>query len=378
MPRIISGFLTILVCAGLTTGAETASSSDDKAKSLVLQLGDNSFTLREEAAKRLLQLGRSAKSALVLGLKSDDLEVRKRCQELLVTVIEEDFKARLDAFIADKEGKKEHDLPGWNRYRKLIGADAQAKELFVEMAKSHGVLLEEAEASPKTAGDRYAGECQAMWQRVYQPVQGQRTPLTLGNVATLLFVGSDPEIPISEQARQQAANLLYQPAFNNAVRTGPKVAHLQKLLGGWMRQATGIAASQSLQMAMQFNLKEGLELALKLIKDKDYANGMTLAAVGKLGSKEHLPLLEPLLKDETVITNFQFNNQAGVTQVRDIALAMTIHLNGQPIKDYGFEFMRGNNNDQIFSSTLFLGFGDQAKRDASFKKWQEWAAKQGK
>jgi hypothetical protein len=47
------------------------------------QLGDNSFTMRENASKKLWQAGAAAESALEKALKSDDPEVVRRARELL-------------------------------------------------------------------------------------------------------------------------------------------------------------------------------------------------------------------------------------------------------------------------------------------------------
>src|SRR5271154_6495787 len=81
--------------------SEKGSSGDDKsaiAAALVRQLGADSYQAREEASQRLLALGRTAKPALLDGLKIADPEIRNRCERLLVTVLEADFKARLQAF----------------------------------------------------------------------------------------------------------------------------------------------------------------------------------------------------------------------------------------------------------------------------------------
>ncbi|MBL8795010.1 MAG: hypothetical protein JNM56_13960 [Planctomycetia bacterium] len=374
-----------LGCIGLTflpsfaaEEKQPPAAEHERAVELVRQLGSQSFNAREEASKKLMQLGRPAKQALLDGAKSLDLEVRTRCEQLLVDVLAADLKARVDAFIADKDGKVEHDLPGWKRYRELVGKDAGSRELFAEMCRAHSRLLDEADADPKAMGQKYLQEAQAMYQQIYQPAVGQRRQLTLADVATMLFIATDPEVPVPDQARSFTVNLLYQPAFNNAVRNGPRTEQARKLLGAWIAQAQGQSAVQTLNLAIQFGLKEGLVLALKLIESKDFANGMAITAVGKLGNKEHVPVLEKLLDNKTVVMNVNLNNKQGTTEVRDVALAVLIHLTGQQIKDYGYEFYRFPNNDQIFHATAYLAFAEQAKRDAAQQKWHDWKAKQPK
>src|SRR5262249_33537194 len=200
---------------------------------LVRQLGAGKFEEREEATKKLLAMGRPAKQALLDGLKTNDPEIRTRCERILVLVLEQDYKARLDAFIADKEGKQGHDLPGWQRFSKLVGNDAQARELFVEMAQAQRQVLEESQTTPDRLGENLAAECQALFQRqVVGPTAAQRKQISLGDVATFLFVASDPKIPVTEQGRALTANLLYQPVFSNGIKSGPRAEPLKKLFGG--------------------------------------------------------------------------------------------------------------------------------------------------
>jgi hypothetical protein len=246
------------------------------------------------------------------------------------------------------------------------------------MAQAQRQLLEAVEAEPKTAGEQIAAECANLFQRQFGPLVAQRRQISLGDIAAVLFLCADPELRVAEQARTLTVNFLYQQAFNQGIRSGPRAEPLKKLLGAWMQQASGQAATQVLQLAMQYNIKEGLDLALRLVREKDYLGGMSILAVGKLGTKEHLPVLEALLGNDTVVVNVNFNNKPGTAQVRDLALGMMIHLTGQPIKGYGFEFFPGTTNDQVFFAPLYLAFSDQAKRDAAHKKWQEWVAKQPK
>lgn len=374
----IAGCLFFLGMAGAPAEPDKDRDPGELATELVRQLADRSFERREEAEKRLTQLGRAAKVALLEGLKATDLEVQTRCERILVVVLEEDFKARLAAFVADREGKKDHDLPGLARWRKAVGNDAPARELYAEMARAHGRLLEEAQMSPKVVGEKFAGECQNLFQRVYVANTTTRRQITLADVAAMLFISSDPNVPVTDYGRQLTANLLYQPAFSQAIRTGPQSEQVRKLFAAWVVEARGTVANQALNMALQYNLKEGLDLALRLIKQKDFAGGQAIVAVGRLGTREHLPLLEPMLADTTVLLNVNFNNRPGTTEVRDVALAMMVHLTGQSIRDYGYEFFRGTSNEVVYFAPVYFAFADAAQRDAALKKWRDWKAAQPK
>lgn len=72
--------MLLLACAALAR--EPAPPASDAAR-LVRLLGSDDFNEREEAMKRLDELGADALDAVRAGLKSDDPEVVRRCQELL-------------------------------------------------------------------------------------------------------------------------------------------------------------------------------------------------------------------------------------------------------------------------------------------------------
>lgn len=378
MHRVLRLTIGICLLAAAPAGAENA---DDRARAaeLIRQLGNRSFEVREQATLQLTQLGPPAKAALLDAAKHADPEVRRRAEQILAIVLDIDFKARLEAFRADKDGKLEHDLAGWKRYRKLIGNDAPSRALFLDMLQNNARLLEEAETKPKDVGERVAYRCQTLMQSLYGRKFNGQSALQLGDVAAMLFVQSDKDAAIPEQTRQLTCNFLYQQVFQNAVRSGPQSVALRKILAAWMNQSSGTSAAQQiLYYSVQVDLKEGLDLALKLLKNKEYANGMAVTAVGKWGTKEHLPLLEGLLDEKTVVGNLQINNVQATTEVRDVALAMLVRLTGQQTKDYGFAFLHYHNGQQMFFAPVWLGFADETKRTAAIKKYRDWKAGQKK
>src|SRR5262249_18332992 len=60
--------------------------SDPAVEKLVKQLGDGDFRLREDAAKKLRDLGAKAIPALLVGTRDTSLEVSRRAREVLTTV----------------------------------------------------------------------------------------------------------------------------------------------------------------------------------------------------------------------------------------------------------------------------------------------------
>ena len=90
-----------------------------------------------------------------------------------------------------------------------------------------------------------------------------------------------------------------------------------------------------------------------------------------MGNKDHLSALEPLFKDDATVQQFFVGGRTnqGVIKVKDIALAMTIHINGKNPKDYGFGMWQVHPNQMLQYHTL--GFATEDERTKAFKKWAD-------
>jgi hypothetical protein len=366
-----------------SAGAPSANPNDPsspefkRAADLIHQLGSGRFSVREAAARQLVEMGRSARAALQVGLHDADPEVADRCRRLLPQAALADLQLRVDSFLADKEGKQEHDLPGWDRFQKLMGKDKEGRELFGEMLKTNAELFVALELDPKNFPDKYAVRCQELTSLMIAPQPGgARAQPKPTDLATVFFFGAEPDTARAIRNNQLLGNLLWQPAFQNTLRNGPAAEPFKKLFLAWMEQRTDAnSVNQCLAMVQQLNMKEGVNFAARVMKNKDmnaYVRAQAATLLGKMGGKEHIALLEGLLDDETQVSNFNFNGQLGTTQMRDVGLAMIIHLSGQKPQEFGFEFLKSQGG--TISSYHYLGFADDKERSAARQKWKEWAA----
>jgi hypothetical protein len=357
---------------------------------LVRRLGDESYPVREQASKELLRLGLAARDALLAGARDPDAEIRRRCRDLLPTILEADRSARLEAFIADQEGKHQHDLPGWRRFRQVAGNGPAARQLFIAMCRLDPVFLADAEEALEHTGGpggeadregRRAGEqCAALSAQLFQKIYGR--PMRYGpsleptEVALLLLVAGDPRTQMPPQPRQMVVNFLYQPSIRAAL-LGKDHLPFKKLVVAWMeRQTDDEDAAQQMFFAVQnLELREGLELALKVLKGRSLkGRGLAgaLTSVGRLGGRQHLPVLEPFLDDRTVVGNFNLGREGGVTEVRDVTLAMMVQLTGQDHREYGFVFSQHDSHLKFFAN--FLGFHNEQERARALARWKSWQA----
>ncbi|MBX9789833.1 MAG: hypothetical protein K2Y37_13030 [Pirellulales bacterium] len=378
--------IAVVVVALLGSFLSAADAKHDRhqaareAVELVRQLGDDSFEVRQRATLRLARIGLPAKAALLAGLQVDDPEVRMRCRRVLAIVLDLDLKSRIEAFAADRDGREDHDLPGWDRYRQLVGSDATTRELFVEMQRAEADLLEAQAAAPDQVSPLMQARCEQLQQRAYGGNQAQRGQISLGSVAALFFVATHPDVTVSDQMISYLHTFSYQQSVQGAMRDAALAAPIRKLIGAWIAKPSGSPnAYQNFMLALQFDLREGLAPALAMLRDggvQPHIAQYALLLIAKFGGRADLTAVAPFLADENLLGSLSINNKEVRTELRDVALAVAVHITGQDFATYGFEHLQ--KNPQMVFQPMTTGFGTPAKRAAAFKKWNEWLAAQPK
>jgi hypothetical protein len=156
---------------------------------------------------------------------------------------------------------------------------------------------------------------------------------------------------------------------------------MRKLFLDWLeKEPMSHLQQRGFMLASQAGIKEALPLALKMLEKKDrdtYGKANVMVALVKLGSKEHIKVLEPFLKDETQVQSINFGNGPQLTiQVRDVAMGVQIQLAGQRLTEYGFDNRFGTGGQSVYCYGFpDDGDGKSKARDEAHAKWKEWAKK---
>jgi hypothetical protein len=338
---------------------------------LVHQLGDEQFSVRERATTRLIEIGLPARKALQEGREHADREIRYRCERILSIVEELDFQRRLASFSAGRSDG--HDLPGWDRYRERFGDDNEVRALFVEMQEAESELLQAIE-------DGARGLPRAVYTRCFVLQQTERSggrSTSLGSIAALLFAVGEATVKLDMQTSSALYTLCGKPAMSEAMTDRSKGKILRKMLGQWIERSEGWAAYQTLFLAMQYDLKEGLVPAEKLLKnpgEQPYARQQAILTVTKLGDDSYVELLESLLEDAARCTAHRVNNVTYETQIRDVALVAILILKKQDPKSFGFDRIQLNPTTSFSTSTV--GFANDDTRKKAYKKYDEFRSRE--
>ncbi len=342
---------------------------------LIDQLGSPNYRKREEAFKSLMKIGLPAKSALLKRQKDRNLEIESRCKELLPAILRKDMQIRIDAFLRDKEWKNKHDIPGLADYIKIVGNTPESRAIFIDLLNSHRKLFEISELNPKDLADTYAERASEMAQTVvYNGGGGVKFP-TENDYRALFFFGQNEECAKAIASIQLFGNLMYRPEFQNMFDNSTKGKISLKLFILWMESnLNGSEQANIIHPCMNLiqikKMKEASPILEKVVKnDKQHQSvrAQAISTLSQLEAKNCIPILESLYSEKTVIQSVNFGKMSTV-QINDIALAAVIHLNGKNLKDFGFEFAQGNNT----ALYPYLGFENDEKRNAAFKKWKTY------
>jgi hypothetical protein len=204
----------------------------------------------------------------------------------------------------------------------------------------------------------------------------------------MVFVGSLEKPAVSNQSSQLLLQLIQRPPLREALGAEPTDA-ARRLVVAWIINCPNDnqAVLRRLELAVKHQLTETLPLAIavshgdpKYLTVSPTIRQKAILAVGKLGKREHAIELEPLLEDETVCVSSARSTEVAddskpEVQLRDIALAVILQLNGLELKDFGFEHAERSPTDLFNINTL--GMAGDAERDRAIAKWRKWKKEHG-
>lgn len=387
-----------------------------RARELVRQLGSDQYIERERAENDLAEMGRLARPVLLEAVNSDpNPEVRSRCSVLLPKATAQDLKARLDVFLADTEGKYEHDLPGWNQFRSVVrgewtlfgyllwsdrSLDKAARAVFAELIASseNRAIAMAAAGPPADLGQIVAARRQELYNRrfpravvvggvVTQPAE--RRDITTTDLATLLFAESLVSSRFVPRT-SSISTLLSNSGFTNAARETNDTGKVYRAIAvAWLESRQDpIDMYQAMTIARNLSLPDqAIHLAVRLLTTPGTVatyRGLAATQLAQLGNKSHIPMLEKMFSETAIMTtvarsvvkNGRNEIERYEIQVRDVGLAVSVILSGQRIEDYGFvDVIRTNGAPAAGSYTYTRYYLPEDKRDEAFKKWMEWRAK---
>ena len=372
-----------------------------KAKDLVRQLNSPSYKERESATREIAKMGRFAVPALKDALANESSpEVRLRIDLVMPKAEAEDMKARVSCFLLDTEGKFDHQLPGWTKFKTVLGNDKSTRELFAEVLKNttyHGLLL---------ACDLPANELGGVLGGHYLAIQlqqqtGRGGPIkqpTTAEIAVLAFLEAmytDKDMQITNNfIYTSVASYMYNAEIMAAMTPnrapGKYGVVLKKIVVRWLdSRESGIGCQQAMQFATQWQMVDDIPRYASKILSSDSVGGnywikfqaLTTLAQNK-DAKKYVPQMAKVFNDTTLLQQAIPNQPQAAIQLGDFALGLAIKIAGQNHKDFGIEVVNTQDFAKVQQNNYY--FKDEKdnkaedKRKAGVKKFKEWIEKQPK
>ena len=360
------GCATMLLLAWVATTA-LADDIDDlrRATAWVEQLGHDQFADRERASAALILLGPAAKSALEAGRRSSNREIRYRSTKILRLITEIDFQRRLDEFSEDPDPERDYDLPGWKRFRDLVGATSATRSLFVLMQENERALMAATQRE-----DHGMAVLASRCGELRRQMQFGGTDVALGSVVAFLFVATDARINITPGIRSTLYAACASSSFQAGIESGAKREPLAALTEAWIGRDDMQPVLYALNLGLMYDLKGCLPKARAGLKQPATPSDAIYAClcVAKFGDAADLPLVERYLENINICGQAQVNGRIIVTQVRDLALATAVTLSDQKYADYGFSRLQKRRREVFDLSSL--GFPDESSRQQAISKWR--------
>lgn len=370
--------LSVLTLAGILyvfIPAAHCFAADDAARipGLINQLGSEEYSQRESATDELTRIGLPAFAALEAAAVHPDREVRYRSKRILGLIRDLDMQRRLDAFLSGTELEGEYVLPGWHRFKKAFGDKDVSRQLFVEMQRADYELMRALEDSPRAAAD-------LITQRMSREQQafGAQTNLSLGQMLGLLFVASQDDVELQPQTMSSVFNYCQQQALRDVMSNAAKKEIPRKMVGTLIARSEDWASYQAMILAITYDMDEGMTPALKILgnpaKRVPHMAQYALMVVAQRGNESHLPIIEKMFDDKSVVSRMQEQNNVYDLQLRDAALATAILLTKQDLKGY-FQPRDGqdlSDPQQVLLNARLIGFQSDEARAEVFKKWVEY------
>jgi hypothetical protein len=383
MNMIAALLLTVAAPGADARPSEISTADVTKARELIKQLGDKKFKVRQTAEKQIVALGLAALGALKEGESNPDLHIQERCRNLQPMIRALTLQKRIDNFLANRDGPIPSDLPFAQNFLKLTEDSKEARKLYADVLVINPQLLDAIDQDRTKGISLFQAFCQEIQQQT-QYVQGidyreRQKLITRSHVALYFLLSSELSEDKSGRTSNYGYTFMNAPTLNEALtKDDATTAPFKKLFLNWIeKEPQPYMVQRGVQIAADAKMKEALPLVLKLMNRKDlqgYARAQTTLLLTKVGTKEHIKEVEPLLDDKTIIGNFGINNKMGQVQMRDVALAVCIKLSGQKMSSYPFDVMQGA-DDNLYMSYIYCAFTCDEKREEAQKQYRDWKAK---
>ena len=333
----------------------------------IQQLGSDSFAERESAFRKLQECGGDCLPELRLAIKSNDVELRLRAQVLINQIEKFRKENRLEEFI--RSDGMASGLPGWEIYRSLVGNGKEQRVSYTELYEHRNNWLADVGKGKDLTNKFHKWVLEAKDEFISNP---DKYSVKTNDALILLRDGiKTPKKNGTESLLQLLEITLLHPSIQKQYQ---KQELSRKLLLNYLsKDGSEVNTELLISLVRQSQLQEDGQVLWSIVENKQQpirlrAKAMTVLA--KLLPKTTETKLASYLSDATVIGNKTFRGKRLETQLRDVALAMTLQIRKESLADYGFPYHKSIPGRVFRSEPITFGFYSDADRKQAQEKWR--------
>ncbi len=343
-------------CGGSSAGTVW---SDEPPAAWVQRLGDASYAVRARALNELKSAGPAAHEALRDGCAAADLEIRLRCQELLHTLHRDRFSTELQRLENAVEAGQHYRLPMWESYRTMVGEDAASRRMFVALARRYRSSLQDLATTEAVA-----------WPPLGPlPADAGRDPLRWALLLLVRHGQTTNRCLRDHQIRDQ----LLRDELSGALQSGKHGDVLRRMVAHLLDDLPASRDRHWMRVALQWQCeRQAVRMAWQTLDGETEASpaatALALTTLAKHAPRQAPPALSRFLDDHRTCQIWHLvaaTRRRLRTEVRDVALAMLLHLEHQDLRQIGFVDVQADPLTIYRQHTL--GFPDE---EARRRTWQ--------
>ena len=376
-------------CGQNSDDGKPTSIGSERLKTLVQDLADQTFAVREAATEELATLcdEKSLAALEVMSRESSDFETKLRIRGIITKIKAERLQTQVASFMRSKDPEQTFGFDGWKTFSRYSGQTRGAKKLFLTLLELHPRLVEQ-QLESKDEALAYAKQIAAR-------VGDKKSRLMYaeaGDGLALLYALNASE-ELQDQALEGISIRTFRLAPFSPLLNEPQYRKsLERMLTIWSSRVK-LERITCLLWFIEKELPVCRSLALDLLSSDEIkvdpdGFALSMQALFRFGEKEDLPKVETWLQDKTVCfvserlafpspdkldANGQLPPGLAVerftVEYRDIALLVSLRLRGDDPQPY-FPYLRLHALRGFFPETIALPEGLDEPREERIQAWQ--------
>ena len=346
---------------------------------LVAELASPAFLKRQTAMTQLLQLEAPAVALLEEALQNAKEPVAVQLRPVIVKLRKRLFDDRVQEIIATNDLSKLAGMPDWDRFIRITGKTEDALPVYMEMLQVEKKLFADRMFSSSDLSDYLEERSKAL--RAASDGQSEED-FPVAAAAALMLIASDENVVLRRGTSTYISESLIDARFGKLITDGYHAGILRAVTSEWLKRP-GLAVDRPLLISMEHRLPVGREIAFRTLERKVFnqSSAYSLLYLGLLQQTDALREVERVMNDDTAsrpvwpmrgktVTDLVSGREVKSTysvQVRDVAMAVAVHLRGRQPKEFGMQV--SSSETQLFTLDS-MGFDSDEDRNAAYSQYR--------